>query len=91
MEQGVRKELIKLISKILDKILVFENTNIDEFEKRMKLLGENLYGFKKALEYIQDFVNIYGLKIFYEEFNRLMECYIEIEANSFFTNKMTFE
>ena len=37
-------------------------------------------GFKKALAYIQDFINIYGIKIWQEEFNRLMNAYIDLEA-----------
>ena len=43
------------------------------------------------MEYIQDFVNIYGLKIFNEEFNRLINCYIDMEVNAFLNNKLTIE
>jgi len=57
----------------------------------LQTLAENLEGFKKSLEYIQDFVNIYGLKIFNEEFNRLINCYIDMEVNAFLNNKLTIE
>jgi hypothetical protein len=31
-------------------------------------LSEKLNSFKLSLEYIQDFIHIHGLKMFYEEF-----------------------
>lgn len=36
-------------------------------------------------------MNIYGLKIFNEEFNRLINCYIDMEVNAFLNNKLTIE
>ena len=47
-----------------------------------------LYRFKTAFEYIQDFINIYGIKIWQEEFNRLINRYIDLEANSFLSKKV---
>jgi WASH complex subunit strumpellin len=43
------------------------------------------------MEYIQDFVNIHGLKIFQEEFNRLINKYIDLESNSFLSKKMSID
>ena len=44
LEDGIRKELIKLICKIMDKLLLFKLNQMDDFEKRIKLLCENLDG-----------------------------------------------
>lgn len=48
-------------------------------------------GFKRALAYIQDFINIYGMKIWHEEFNRLMNSYIDMEARELTGMKLRIE
>lgn len=48
----------------------------------------NIGSFKKAIEYIQDFVNIYGIKIWQEEFNRVINKYIDLEANTFLSKQV---
>ena len=40
------------------------------------------------MEYIQDFLNIYGLKIWQEEFNKLINRYIDLESNSFLSKRL---
>ena len=35
---------------------------------KISLLSVKFQSFKLSLEYLQDFVHIYGLKMFYEEF-----------------------
>jgi WASH complex subunit strumpellin len=41
LEDGIRKEVIRVVCKILDKSLVFKG-NVDEFEVRMRKLAEIL-------------------------------------------------
>lgn len=91
LEAGIKKELIKLIAKILDDELVFQLHTVEDFEKRLKTLGSRIDGLKTSLEYIQDFIRSYGLKIFYEEFERLIGCYIDMEKTSFISKKVGFE
>lgn len=57
----------------------------------MKNLGSRIDGLKTSLEYIQDFIRSYGLKIFYEEYERLIGCYIDMEKTSFITKKIGYE
>ena len=38
-----------------------------ELESRLLELAEKMSGFRRSFEYIQDYVNIYGLKIWQEE------------------------
>lgn len=40
-------------------------------------------GFRRSFEYIQDYINIYGLKIWQEEISRIINYNVEQECNSF--------
>ena len=40
-----------------------------ELEPKLQALAERMNGFRRSFEYIQDYVNIYGLKIWQEEVN----------------------
>ena len=44
--------------------------------------------FKRSFEYIQDYVNIYGLKIWQEEVSRIINYNVEQECNSFLCTKV---
>ena len=56
LDEGVRKELIKLIFKVFDENLQFKSGNIVDFEQKLNQLSTTLGGFKKAIETIQDFI-----------------------------------
>ena len=43
------------------------HTQTRELEPKLKALAERMNGFRRSFEYIQDYVNIYGLKIWQEE------------------------
>lgn len=45
-------------------------------------------GFRRSFEYIQDYVNIYGLRIWQEEVSRIINYYVEQECNSFLRQKV---
>lgn len=61
-----------------------------ELMQRLEKLGEQLDGFKRSFEYIQDYANLYGLKIWQEEFSRIIYFYVEQECNMF-SKKKIFE
>jgi len=56
LDEGIRKELIKLIFTVLDSNLKFKRGDIDDFEIKLNQLANNLEGFKRAIEQIQDFI-----------------------------------
>lgn len=56
LDEGIRKELIKLIFTVLDSNLKFKRGDIDDFESKLNQLANNLEGFKRAIEQIQDFI-----------------------------------
>ena len=40
---------------------------MNELSPKLHALAEQMSGFRRSFEYIQDYVNIYGLKIWQEE------------------------
>ena len=54
-------------------------------------LAERMSGFRRSFEYIQDYVNIYGLKIWQEEVSRIINYNVEQECNSFLRTKVRRE
>lgn len=40
---------------------------MSELETKLAILAGKMSGFRRSFEYIQDYVNIYGLKIWQEE------------------------
>ena len=84
LEDGIRKELVRQIAQSLNDYLIFKNdANVNEFEQRLTLIGNKLDGYKRSFEYIQDYINLYGLKIWQEEFSRIINYNIEQECNQF--------
>lgn len=82
LEEGFRYELLETISSQLDKNLRFANCNtFAEVEAQLMRTGENLDSLKCSVEYIQDMVGVYGLKIWYDEYNKLISTYDDIEWN----------
>lgn len=46
-------------------------------------------GFRRSFEYIQDYIDIYGLKIWQEELARIVNFNVEQECNVFLRNKVS--
>ena len=62
---------------------------VSELMPRLESLGETMDGFRRSFEYIQDYVNIYGLKIWQEEVSRIINYNVEQECNSFLRTKVS--
>lgn len=56
---------------------------------KLKELGATMDGFHRSFEYIQDYVNIYGLKIWQEEVSRIINYNVEQECNNFLRTKVS--
>lgn len=84
LEDGIRKELVKQVAAALHSTLIFNpKAKVSELEPRLQMLAERMSGFRRSFEYIQDYVNIYGLKIWQEEVSRIINYNVEQECNSF--------
>lgn len=57
---------------------------------KLKDMAATMDGFYRSFEYIQDYVSIYGLKIWQEEVSRIINYNVEQECNSFLRTKVWF-
>eukprot|EP01052_Picozoa_sp_SAG31_P024510 SAG31_NODE_2091_length_6465_cov_2.429626_3_plen_117_part_00 len=83
LEDGIRRELVKKIADALHSILKFSGNGPSELEQRLQLLQRTLDGYRRSFEYIQDYVSLHGLKIWQEDFSRIVAFNIEQECNRF--------
>ena len=82
LEEGLRGELVKHISKALHQHLQFQTIHTrrrDSDERRkaeciqsFSTLARRMEGFRRGIEYIQDFIGVAGLKIYLEETARVI-------------------
>lgn len=54
----------------------------------MQNLTTVMDGYRRSLEYIQDYIGVYGLKIWQEELCRVIGYNVEMESNNFVRNKI---
>ena len=59
-----------------------------ELVPKLDQLAAVMDGFRRSFEYIQDYVNVYGLKIWQEEISRIINYNVEQECNSFLRTKV---
>ncbi|XP_074640557.1 WASH complex subunit 5-like isoform X2 [Tubulanus polymorphus] len=89
LEDGIRKELVQRVALALHQGLIFnQKAKSSELIPRLEALGATMDGFRRSFEYIQDYVNISGLKIWQEEMSRIINFNVELECNSFLRTKI---
>uniref|UniRef100_A0A8B9L1D3 WASH complex subunit 5 n=1 Tax=Astyanax mexicanus TaxID=7994 RepID=A0A8B9L1D3_ASTMX len=89
LEDGIRKELVKRVAYSLHKGLIFNpKAKPSELMPKLKEMAATMDGFYRSFEYIQDYVSIYGLKIWQEEVSRIINYNVEQECNSFLRTKI---
>lgn len=91
LEDGIRKELVTHISQALHMGLIFGGATSripNELEMKLDELFKVIDGYRRSFEYIQDYLNINGLKIWQEETLRIINYNVEKECNNFLRNKV---
>ncbi|XP_053571918.1 WASH complex subunit 5 [Bombina bombina] len=89
LEDGIRKELVKRVALALHKGLIFNpRARPSELLPKLKEMAATMDGFHRSFEYIQDYVSIYGLKIWQEEVSRIVNYNVEQECNNFLRTKV---
>ena len=89
LEDGIRKELVKQVASALHRGLIFNpRAKVSELIPKLEALGAQIDGYRRSFEYIQDYVSIYGLKIWQEEMSRIINYNVEQECNSFLRTKV---
>lgn len=90
LEVGIRIELVKHISDALDKGLNFNlKSKQSDLEHKLNELSKIIDGYRRSFEYIQDYMNIKGLKIWQEEMRRIIHFNVEKECNAFLRQKVS--
>jgi len=88
LEDGLRKELVLQVATAMHKLLWFPQGTSDEFRSVALRLGAIMELFKTSMEYIQDYIDLAGLKIWQEEIHRIVNFYLEQETNQYLKKKV---
>lgn len=89
LEDGIRRELVIQTANALHKGLVFNpKAKTSELVPKLKALAQVMDGFRRSFEYIQDYVCIYGLKMWQQEVSRIVNYNVEQECNAFMRQKV---
>ena len=82
---------VKMISSTLHNGLIMNNSpkgkKVDLTQK-LESLQKTMNGLKTSFQYIQDYVNIPGLRIWQEELSRIFNFYVEQESNAYSKQKI---
>jgi len=85
LEDGIREQLARRLAKLFDEECRFEGHDRDSarvFKEKLMSCAERLDSFKSAFEYIQDYVNVRGLKAWREELARVNQFCVERERRA---------
>jgi WASH complex subunit strumpellin len=85
LEDGIREQLARRLAKLFDEECRFEGHDRDSarvFKEKLISCVERLDAFKSAFEYIQDYVNVRGLKAWREELARVNQFCVERERRA---------
>lgn len=90
LEEGLRRVLVREVTSALHSNISFKELSRQEINKNLTTLAQTLNGLKKSIEYLQDYIDTAGLKIYQQEFGRVINYYVEQEANRYLKKK-TFD
>merc|ERR1719208_114423 len=92
LDDGIRKELVRRVATSLHRVLQFpKQKGVDrlaDFEGRLNAIEKQLDAFQRSFEYIQDYIKVYGLRMWQEEFGRIINYSVEQESNRFLRKKV---
>ncbi|GLD95032.1 hypothetical protein PINS_up003657 [Pythium insidiosum] len=88
LEDGLRKELVYRVSKAFHDTLIFEKNSSEEVHAIFAQLAATLDAYRLSFEYIQDYISIYGLRMWHEELSRIINYNVEQECNRYLKKKV---
>ena len=91
LDDGIRKELVLRLATSLDHLIGNAGGRIDVMRRQLQLLAETLDGFRRSFQYIQDYIHVQGLKLWQEEFIRIINFHVELECNALLLNTKAFD
>ncbi len=87
LEEGLRRELVRLIAEAMFKQLNFKDMSQREIYTRITNLAATLDGLKRSIEYLQDYIDIAGLQMYQQELSRVINYNTEQESNRYLKKK----
>lgn len=87
LEEGIRKELVSRLAAALDSALTFKTGRLDELHERLNMLARALDGQARSFQYIQDYIRLQGLRVWQEEFMRIVNFNVEQECAAFLSSR----
>lgn len=78
--------MVNRVGTALHKILMFNvksKDRVGDLVTKIETIGGAMEGFRKSFEYIQDYINIPGLRLWQEDISRIIKHAIEKEAAGF--------
>jgi WASH complex subunit strumpellin len=91
LEDGIRKELLGLLAINFHRLVDFTAGHVVDFNSRLNELTKRISRIKKSFIYIQDYININGSRMWSVEVHRLVNYYVDIEANRFLNKKIKLD
>jgi WASH complex subunit strumpellin len=100
LNEGLRKEMVQHVSELMNTLIQFDfatdsSETVASMTKHqaatmrsLASLSRRLEGFQSALECIEDYVSIHGLKMWHEEFSRIINYNVEQEVNKYLLKKV---
>lgn len=80
LEDGIRQELVKKVTLALHNGLLFDAKSKTGLVDKLNELAAVMEGYRKAFQYIQDYININSLKIWHEEITYIINVALEDEC-----------
>ena len=77
-----------LFSRSMGCYISFFHFQASDLRSTLTNLSTIMDGYRRSLEYIQDYISVYGLKIWQEELSRIIGYNVEMECNNFLRNKI---
>ena len=90
LQEGLRRELVRQIATAMHNDLSFREMTKEEINTNISKLAATLDGLKRSIEYLQDYIDIAGLKMYQQEMARVINYNTEQEANRYLKKK-TFD
>lgn len=90
LQEGLRRELVRQIATAMHNDLSFREMSQAEINTNISKLAATLDGLKRSIEYLQDYIDIAGLKMYQQEMARVINYNTEQEANRYLKKK-TFD
>ena len=90
LQEGLRRELVRQIATAMHRDLTFREMTREEINTNISKLAATLDGLKRSIEYLQDYIDIAGLKMYQQEMARVINYNTEQEANRYLKKK-TFD